>query len=150
MQVASPIVGAQGRIVGVDLAALEPPLDLGNVLTLVLDLASADAAEKILQALGGPADVVLCDAAPKLTGVRAVDRAKEEAILETISNLLPKLLRPGGSLIAKLLECPEAQAIERAWRQRFRTRKVTKPDASRKGTTERYFIGIGFDSVDAE
>lgn len=145
---ASPLVGAQGRIVGVDLAAIDPPLELANVITLTLDLAAPDAAEKILDALGGSADVVLCDAAPKLTGIRAVDRAKEEALLETISNLLPQLLRPGGSLIAKLLECPEAQAIERSWRQRFRERKVTKPDASRKGTTERYFVGVGFEPAD--
>lgn len=140
------MIGAQGSLVGVDLAAIDPPLELANVTTLTLDLAAADTAERILEALGGPADVVLCDAAPKLTGIRAADRAKEEALLEAISELFPKILLPGGSLIAKLLECPEAQAIERSWRQRFRERKITKPDASRKGTTERYFIGTGFEA----
>lgn len=146
---ASQIVGLSGRVVGVDLAAIEPPLELANVATLVLDLGEENTAAKIREALGGEADVVLCDAAPKLTGVRAVDRANEENLLAAIAALFPKLLRPGGSLIVKLLECPEAQATERAWRKKFREYRLTKPDASRKGTTERYFVGVGFEDSSA-
>jgi len=142
--VASPIVGSGGRLVGVDLAELDPPLELANTTTFVLDIGSEEAASRICETLGGLADVVLCDAAPKLTGVRATDRAKEEALLEAVAVLLPEVLRPGGGMIVKLLECPEAQAMERNWRSCFDERKVTKPKASRKGTSERYFIGRGF------
>lgn len=148
LQVASQLVGTQGRVVGADLAAIDPPLELANVTALVLDLGEESAAAKIREALGAEADVVLCDAAPKLTGVRAVDRANEENLLTAISALFPKLLRPGGSLIVKLLECPEAQVTERTWRKKFREYRLTKPDASRKGTTERYFVGVGFEASD--
>ena len=39
------------------------------------------------------------DAAPKLTGVRATDRAHEEALLAAIEAALAELLRPGGALV---------------------------------------------------
>ena len=63
--------------------------------------------------------MLLSDAAPKLTGVRATDRAREEALLEAIEAAIPRLLAPGGSLLVKLLDCPEAagfvKRVEPLW-----------------------------------
>lgn len=144
LQVAAKRVGARGRVVGVDLTPLDEPLDEPQVSTLEADLTDRELPERLLEALGGPADVVLSDAAPKLTGVRDTDRAREEALLESIEALLPRVLRPGGDLLLKILEGPEAQAIERRLRARFERAKAAKPTASRKGTTERYLVARGF------
>ena len=55
---------------------------------LVGDLEDAETVDRLLEALGGgPADVVLSDAAPKLTGVRETDRANEERLLKVRANL---------------------------------------------------------------
>jgi 23S rRNA (uridine2552-2'-O)-methyltransferase len=104
------------------------------------DLSNPSIAEEILGHLGGPADVVLSDAAPKLSGVRAADRAREEALLESVEALAPRLLRPGGSLLTKLLDCPEADAFRLRLAKRFASARVLKPKASRKGSTERYLL----------
>lgn len=145
LQVASEIVGAGGRVVGVDLAGIEPPLGLANAIAIQADLADPGVAAPILEALGGaPADVLLCDAAPKLTGVRATDRAREETLLEAVEGLVPALLREGGDMLLKLLEGPEAQAVERRLRSRFARAKATRPAASRKGTSERYLVARGY------
>ena len=144
LQVAAGAVGRSGRVVGVDLTPLEEPLEDPQVIFLCADLAAPDTAERILEALGAPADVLLSDAAPKLTGVRATDRAREEALLETIEALLPRLLRPGGDLLLKILDGPEAQTVERRLKARFGRARVVKPRASRKGTTERYLLARGF------
>ncbi len=143
LQVAAQVVGPKGRIVGVDLAELDPPLYEKNVQFLCADLTDASTADALLALLGGTADVVLCDAAPKLTGVRATDRAHEEALLEAIEALVPRLLRPGGDLLVKLLEGPEAQTIEKRLRAGFTRSRSLKPKASRKGTTERYVVAHG-------
>ncbi len=143
LQVAAQVVGPKGRIVGVDLAELDPPLYEKNVQFLCADLTDASTADALLALLGGPADVVICDAAPKLTGVRATDRAHEEALLEAIEALVPRLLRPGGDLLVKLLEGPEAQTIEKRLRAGFTRSRSLKPKASRKGTTERYVVAHG-------
>ena len=143
LQVASEIVGKKGHVVGVDVAELDPPLDLPNVSFLQADLGDPDTPARLLELLGGQADVVLSDAAPKLTGLRDTDRALEEALLETIEGLLPQLLRPGGDFLVKLLEGPEAQAIEKRLRAMFTKARSLKPKASRKGSTERYLVGHG-------
>jgi len=145
MQVAAREVGPTGRVVGVDLTAVEPALEFANAVALVGDLAQPTVRQAVLAAAGGPADVLLSDAAPKLTGVRATDRAHEETLLAAIEAALPELLRPGGALVLKLMEGPEAQAAEQRLRARFASARSLRPDASRKGTTERYWIGTGFE-----
>jgi len=144
LQVAAEVVGERGRVVGIDKASIDEPIPGSQVSVLEGDLEAPDTAERLLEALGGPADVVLSDAAPKLTGVRDTDRANEERLLEAIEALLPRLLRPGGDLLLKIMEGPEAQQIEKRMRRCFERAKTVKPQASRKGTTERYLLARGF------
>lgn len=144
MQVASKEVGPGGCVGGVDIAAIDPPLDLANTFAIQGDLSEVPVRKALLEKLGGPADVVLSDAAPKLTGVRSTDRAREEALLEAVEASLPELLRPGGNLVIKLMEGPEAQEVEKRLRATFDKARSLRPEASRKGTTERYWIGTGY------
>jgi 23S rRNA (uridine2552-2'-O)-methyltransferase len=144
LQVASRMVGANGRVVGVDIAAIDPPLDCANVVALSFDLAAADASQRILGALGGPADLLLSDAAPKLTGIRASDQAREGELLERVEGLLPALLAPRGTLLMKILEGPDAVVVDRRLRSRFQSAKTVKPKATRRGSAERYLLATGY------
>jgi 23S rRNA (uridine2552-2'-O)-methyltransferase len=144
LQVAAGLVGPEGRVVGVDVAAIEPPLGLENAFAIQADLCDAGLGERIRALLGGPADVVLSDAAPKLTGVRATDRAREDSLLQAVERLALELLRPGGSLVVKLFEGPEAQAAARRLGARFERAKLTRLAASRRGTSELYLVAHGY------
>jgi 23S rRNA (uridine2552-2'-O)-methyltransferase len=144
LQVAAAAVGPRGRVVGLDLAAIDPPLEYENAIALVGDVSQPTDLQAVLEALAGPAQVLLCDAAPKLTGVRSTDRAREEALLEAIEAAVPRLLTPGGDLLVKLLEAPEAEAIGRRLRGRFGRARSLKPEASRPGTSERYLVAHGY------
>ncbi len=166
LEVAAGLVGPSGRVVGVDRAQVDPPIPLANVASLVGDLEDTDIAPRLLTELAGGdasddaaaaksadgddgasgrlADVVLSDAAPKLTGVRETDRANEERLLEAIEALLPELLAPGGSLLIKILEGPEAQAVDKRMRGRFAKAKTVKLESTRKGSTERYLVARGW------
>ena len=144
LQVAAGAVGARGRVVGVDTALLDPPIEIENVIAFQGDLGEASVIAALLEALGGPADVLLSDAAPKLTGVRDADRAHEGALLEAVERALPQLLRPGGDALVKILESAEAQAVDKRLRARFTRSKSVKPAASRPGTRERYLLAFGF------
>jgi 23S rRNA (uridine2552-2'-O)-methyltransferase len=148
LQVAAQIVGPRGRVVGVDLAPVEPSLEKENTVAICGDVAKPVVLEAVLSALGGPADVVLSDAAPKLTGVRATDCAREATLLEAIEAALPRLLRPGGSLLLKVLEGPDAQEVDRRIRSRFERARGVRPKASRKGSTERYLLARGYRGED--
>jgi 23S rRNA (uridine2552-2'-O)-methyltransferase len=147
LQVASELVGPGGRVVGVDVVAVQPALALPNVKVLQEDLLQPGVAEAVLEVLGGLADTLLSDAAPKLTGIRDSDRANEESLLTAVSELVPRILRPGGHLLLKLMDGPEADAAARRLRPRFEKVKTVRPEASRKGTSERYLIGWGHRST---
>jgi 23S rRNA (uridine2552-2'-O)-methyltransferase len=129
-------------VVGVDLAVLDP-FPEPQVVILEADLALPGVAERILEALGRPADVLLCDAAPKLTGIRDRDRAQEEELLLAVEGLVALLLRPNGDLLVKILESPEARAVERRLGARFERAKALRPAASRQGSSERYLLARG-------
>ncbi len=145
LEVAARLVGPSGRVVGVDLAAVEPPIPAAQVISLVGDLEDPEIAAKLCAALGAErADVVLSDAAPKLTGVRERDRANEERLLEAVEALLPRLLAKGGAFVVKILEGPEAQVIDKRIRQAFEQAKTVKLDATRKGSSERYLVARGY------
>jgi 23S rRNA (uridine2552-2'-O)-methyltransferase len=145
LEVAAKLVGPSGRVVGVDLAAVDPPIPAAQVVSLVGDLEDPAIAERLREALGAErADVVLSDAAPKLTGVRERDRANEERLLEAIEALLPKLLAKGGAFVVKILEGPEAQVVDKRVRAAFEQAKTVKLDATRKGSTERYLVARGY------
>jgi len=141
LEEAARLVGPRGVVVGVDRAEVDPPIALPQVEALVGDLEDPEIVERVRKALGAErADVLLSDAAPKLTGVRETDRAQEERLLEAIESLIPQLLEPGGSLLLKILEGPEAQTVDRRIRTLFARARTLKLQSTRKGSTERYLV----------
>lgn len=144
LQVISPAIGPKGRVVGVDLAPIDPPLELANSVDIVGDLEDPALCEQVLELIGSPADLLVSDAAPKLTGIRDVDRALEERVLEAIEATIPLLLREGGDLLLKILESPEAANVDRRIRKSFSKAKTVKSEATRRGSTERYLLARGY------
>lgn len=144
LQEAARAVGPTGRVVGLDLAPIKPPINNENVFSIVGDIADLQIYHELRERLGGFCDVLLSDAAPKLTGIRETDRAQEERLLLAIEAALPLLLKPTGCMLIKLLECPEAQAFQRRMQARFERIKPVRVRATRKGSRERYLLGISY------
>jgi 23S rRNA (uridine2552-2'-O)-methyltransferase len=139
LQVIVERIGATGCVVGVDRVTIAP-LPAPNIHLLVGDVREPATAAQARDLLGRPADVVLSDLAPKLTGVRATDEARcEELNRETIA-LLPVLLRPGGRLVMKLFMQPQHQDLVRDLRRSFGEVHPTKPEATRRGSAELYVV----------
>ena len=63
--------------------------------------------------------------------MRETDRANEERLLEAIEALVPKLLKPEGSFVIKILEGPEAQVIDKRMRKMFAKAKTVKQKAKK-------------------
>lgn len=141
LQVASRRVGPSGVVVGVDLVATDP-LGLANVTTIAGDAGDPEVQQKILDAAGGPIDVVLSDLAPKLTGIRATDQAREEALVEVAIEFACRVLGPGGRLLVKLFSGVE-QAMTKRLREEFRTVTAWRPPSTRKGSSEIYVAAAG-------
>ena len=87
---------------------------------------------------------MLSDLAPKLTGVATTDEARAEALIEAALALLPTVLRPGGRLLMKLFMSTRYDAILEGVARDFAEWKVTRPDATRKGSAELYLAAMGY------
>jgi 23S rRNA (uridine2552-2'-O)-methyltransferase len=138
LQVLAEAVGPRGRVVGVDVAKVS---ELGPPVTaLELDFTAPDAPERIAAALGRPADAVLSDAAPKLSGIRDVDRAAQEELCDAALHVAERVLRPGGAFVVKVFPGPETERFRAELRRRFGKVGAVRPEASRKTSKEFYLV----------
>jgi 23S rRNA (uridine2552-2'-O)-methyltransferase len=142
VQVAAGSVGPAGKVVGIDLVKLDP-LPLANVTLVQGDATDPLQQEKLLMLLGGPADVLLSDMAPKLSGIREVDEARSIDLCRAALTCAPALLRLGRSLLLKVFMGPEHKVFLAELRAAFATVKATRPEATRKGSAETYVLASG-------
>ena len=143
LQVAAELVGPRGRVIGIDLVPIDP-LKTGNVTVVQGDATDPDQQRRLLSLLDGPADILLSDMAPKLSGVRERDEAQAQELSRAAVACTTHLLRPGGILLLKAFMDSGYPALLAALRAGFATVKTTKPQATRKGSTETYIIASGF------
>jgi 23S rRNA (uridine2552-2'-O)-methyltransferase len=143
LQVALERVGPGGRVVGVDVTGIDP-LSAPNVRLVVGDVREAATLERAVAALGRPANVVLSDLAPKLTGVRDTDEARCAALVDGVLGGLPILLRPGGALLMKVFMSAEYERTMAALRDTFAAVRTTRPEATRQRSSELYAVGTGY------
>jgi 23S rRNA (uridine2552-2'-O)-methyltransferase len=137
LQVAAERVGSCGRVVGIDLEPTEP-LE-AHVITLSGDVFDPAAQEQVRSALGGPADLLMSDMAPKLSGVRVVDHQRHLALVELAIVWGRNLLGPRGRAVIKLFSDVESEATV-ALKMSFRRVIKHRPPSTRKGSSELYVI----------
>jgi 23S rRNA (uridine2552-2'-O)-methyltransferase len=143
LQVASDLVGPTGRVIGVDVAVIDP-LPLANVALLRDDVTDAGFAERIAAATDGEVDVLLSDLAPKLTGIAPRDAARSEALADATRAIATRVLRKGGTMVTKTLGGREGEAARAALRPLFAEVRQVGLEATRKGSSELYLIASGF------
>lgn len=148
LQVASEFIGREGHVVGIDRLPIEP-LPGSNITILEGDLLDPVVQQKALDALGGPAHVVLSDMAPNISGIHVTDCARSFDLAMIALTLAQQCLVSGGSFIAKIFPGDEFEDFLQACRQSFRKVRTTKPEATRKTSSEVYVIALQFrpDSV---
>jgi 23S rRNA (uridine2552-2'-O)-methyltransferase len=140
-QVARARVGERGAVVGADILEIEP---LAGVSLLQLDVQSAEAPQKIRDALGGQADVVMTDMAAPTTGHRATDHLRTVALFEVALETAEDVLKPGGTFVGKLFQGGAAPELLARLKKSFREVKHVKPPASRAESVELYLVAMGF------
>jgi 23S rRNA (uridine2552-2'-O)-methyltransferase len=129
------------RIVGIDLLPTDP---LEGVTILEMDFMDDTAPDKLKEALGGPADLVLSDMAANTVGHPQTDHLRTMALVEAGLEFAAEVLRPGGAYVAKVLAGGADNQLVAELKRRFTTVKHAKPPASRKGSSEWYVVAQGF------
>jgi 23S rRNA (uridine2552-2'-O)-methyltransferase len=143
-QIAAKRVGAvngKGRVVAIDL--LEMP-EIAGVSFAQLDFLAEDAPEKLLEMMGGRADVVLSDMAANTTGHRKTDQLRILGLVESATAFACEVLNPGGTLLAKVFQSGADAELLAQLKRDFTSVRHVKPASSRQDSSERYVLAMGF------
>jgi 23S rRNA (uridine2552-2'-O)-methyltransferase len=142
LKILARAVGPEGLVVGVDLAEVKSPPP--GVVTIAGDILDTAVSERVAAALGGKANLVTSDLAPKLTGIAVRDEARSHELVETALEFATHALAPGGAMIAKIFMSGDFNAIVEKFREHFAKVEVKRTKASRPGSAELYVIARDF------
>jgi 23S rRNA (uridine2552-2'-O)-methyltransferase len=145
LQVAANDVGAIGKVVGVDLQPIEP-LPQRPVALVQGDITDSVTQQQIKDILGGPADCVISDLAPRLSGIRDADTARCLELNRTALEVAAQLLKPRGALLVKSFVNQELQPFTLELKKYFSSVQRSRPEATRQASSELYFCATGFRS----
>jgi 23S rRNA (uridine2552-2'-O)-methyltransferase len=142
LAILAPLVGAGGCVVGCDLVPIK--FVFPNTRTVAGDISDPAVQERIASALGGLADLITSDMAPKLSGVKARDQARAAELAAVALRLANPLLRPDGAMVVKIFMDAEFQALLSDFKRSFAKVETIHPKASRPGSSELYLVARGF------
>jgi 23S rRNA (uridine2552-2'-O)-methyltransferase len=143
-QVAAQRVGSNEErplVAAIDYLEMDP---VPGVALLRMDFLDAAAPEKLIEALGGPPDLVLSDLAAPTTGHRQTDHLRTMHLCEAAADFALSALVPGGHFLAKTFQGGTEAALLDRLKRNFRSVHHLKPPASRNESVELYLLAKGF------
>ncbi|MGH8245922.1 MAG: RlmE family RNA methyltransferase [Gammaproteobacteria bacterium] len=135
-------VGDQGRVIAVDALPMSP---IKHVEFIQGDVSEPETIARCLDLLhGAPADLVISDLAPNLTGIRATDQARSLQLGHSVCAFADAVLRPGGDLLIKVFQGQGMDEFRKELVKRFQRVINRKPRASRDSSREFYVLARGY------
>jgi 23S rRNA (uridine2552-2'-O)-methyltransferase len=130
----------QAKVVGID---LNPIAHLDGVETLEGDLNDPEVQEKV-RSLLGVVNVVVCDAAPKISGHKSYDQARIIELNEQALKFAGNVLKQGGNFVVKSFQGTDFPELYSMTKERFYSVKTCITRSTRKGSTELYIVAKNF------
>lgn len=134
-------IGPQGRILGIDLSAVE--IKLNNAVFVQADLRDLEL-ENIMKENGfdPPFDIVLSDMAPRTTGIRVTDQTRSYELCELALDMAKKYLKKDGHFVCKLFHSDDFTKLKDLIKTDFHRFEAVKPDSTRKISKEIFLVGL--------
>ena len=137
LQVTSKITGLRGTTIGIDLKEIEP---IPNVITIVGNIENKEDINKLINILNGKADIVLSDLAPNVSGLWEMDQLKQIDLTEKALEFTKIVLKENGCALYKVFQGENTTEFINYLKEFFLNVIITKPDASRKQSSEIYVL----------
>jgi len=136
---AAKLVGNQGRVLGIDLKAVETKLP-PNALTIQDDILKPEH-PAFIEPHTGTFHAVISDMAPATTGRKDVDAIRSFELCRMALDTALKNLAVRGNFVCKIFQGSDFKTFEQEVKAAFKECRVFKPESCRKQSKEIYIIG---------
>lgn len=130
----------KATIIGIDLLEVEA---MAGLTFIQGDFLAEGMDERLIEMLGGKADLVLSDMAANTVGHPQTDHFRTMALVEAAAHFATQVLKPGGTFVAKVLGGGAEGALVAELKRKFETVRHAKPPASRKESSETFLVATG-------
>lgn len=137
LQFASKISGSKGKVIGIDIKVIEP---ISNVVIINGNVEDEQTVTLLSKYLVGKADIVLSDLAPNVSGLWEMDHLKQIDLTMKAVEITKKILKVNGNALYKVFQGEATPEFIAYVKSIFSAVHITKPDASRKQSSEIYLL----------
>ncbi|HLA22570.1 MAG TPA: RlmE family RNA methyltransferase [Nitrosopumilaceae archaeon] len=142
-QVAMELAGNKGKVMGIDTAYVE---EIPNTHIIRGNIEDESIVELIFDYFGRKVNAVICDLSPQVMGVWAVDHAKQIALNYAALKILEHVLAYKGNALFKVFDGQYSNEFRDYVKKKFAKVQLRKPKASRKTSSELYFMCLGYNN----
>jgi len=142
LQYISEIIGEKGLVIGIDVLPTQS-LNKKNIITIQADIKDINIQTILASYSIDSFDVITCDIAPNLTGIRETDDKNIEELFFAVKTIVENALKKNGNFIVKSFFSESFKPIQQDLKTLFKKVTIYKPQASRLGSSEVYLICLG-------
>ena len=142
-QVAVELAGNKGKVMGMDTSYVE---EIPNTHIIRGNIEDESIVELIFDYFGRKVNAVICDLSPQVSGVWAVDHAKQIALNYAAVKIMEHVLAYKGNALFKVFDGQYSNEFRDYIKKKFAQVQIRKPKASRKTSSELYFICLGYNN----
>jgi 23S rRNA (uridine2552-2'-O)-methyltransferase len=140
-QVAVKLAGNKGKVMGIDTLYVE---DITGAYIIQGDIENESIVDEILSYFERKVNAVICDISPQVIGKWSVDHAKQISLNYSCAKIMEKVLVHKGNAVFKVFDGEYSNEFRDYLKEKFVKIKLTKPKASRKPSSELYYVCLGY------
>jgi len=145
-QYARERLSPEDKVFALDILEMEP---LPGVAVIQGDFTEKAVLDELLMQLNERrVDLVLCDMAPNISGMKVVDQPRAMYLAELALDFCRRALAQGGDFLVKMFQGEGADMYIKELRRQFDKVVIRKPKASRPRSREVYCLARGFRALE--
>ena len=140
-QVATELAGNKGKVLGVDTSFVE---EIPNAHIIRGNIEDESIVEEVFSYFGRKVNAVICDLSPQVSGTWSIDHAKQIALNYAATKIMDHVLAYKGNALFKVFDGEYSNEFRDYIKKKFTKVQLRKPKASRKTSSELYFVCLGY------
>ncbi len=140
-QMAAKLAGNTGKVMGVDLAYVE---EVPGARIIRGDIGDESVVDEVMEYFGRKVNAVISDLSPQVTGNWSVDHARQISLNYASAKIIDGVMARKGNAIFKVFDGEYSMEFKGYVGKKFSRVSLTKPKASRKQSSEVYYVCLGY------